>query len=362
MSTHLRHIGIGFGDIRHFHDGLGEFSRQHGLHIAAFAKTWRQDFGLQVHLHLPEKWHGIFGDDVSYLSTESGQRHFHWQPHRFDVWHQLHQHIRHRAPLGTRHCITTLHDLNMVYAKQGFSRWRALRKQVRLLKRADEIICISDHVLSDLKQHTRLRTPAVRIHNGVNSLAAEPQTPVSELEDQPYLFHIGRMTPNKNVECLIELAEHWPDQQFVFAGPRSGYTEGFQHEASARGLANVRFLFDVSESQKAWLYAHCEALLMPSLTEGFGLPAIEAMYFGRPVFLSALTSLPEIGGETARYFHNFEPESMRQTIQSGLRDMREPGSEDRIKAWAQNFTWDNCIRRYISRYAKALDLPLWGAQ
>jgi glycosyltransferase involved in cell wall biosynthesis len=250
----------------------------------------------------------------------------------------------------------------MVYAKQGFSRWRALRKQIRLLKRADEIICISDHVLSDLRRHTRLETPAIRIHNGVNSLTAQPQTPVVELEQQLYLFHIGRMTPNKNVGALINLAEHWPDQQFVFAGPRSGYTEGFQREAQTRGLANVRFLFDVSESQKAWLYAHCEALLMPSLTEGFGLPAIEAMYFGRPVFLSALTSLPEIGGETARYFHDFEPDSMMRTIQSGLRDMLEPGTENRIKEWAQNFTWDNCIRHYISRYAKALDLPLMGTQ
>ncbi|MBU0915047.1 MAG: glycosyltransferase family 4 protein [Gammaproteobacteria bacterium] len=250
----------------------------------------------------------------------------------------------------------------MVYAKQGFSRWRALRKQIRLLKRADEIICISDHVLSDLRRHTRLETPAIRIHNGVNSLAAQPQTPIVELEQQPYLFHIGRMTPNKNVGCLINLAEHWPDQQFAFAGPKSGYTEGFQREAQARGLTNVRFLFDISESQKAWLYSHCEALLMPSLTEGFGLPAIEAMYFGRPVFLSSLTSLPEIGGETARYFQDFEPASMMQTIQSGLQDLSEPGNEERIKAWAQNFTWDKCIRRYISRYAKALDIPLEGVQ
>lgn len=358
MSTDIRHLGISFGNIRHFHDGLGEFSRQFGLHVAAFAQRWREESGVQVHLHLPHRWHGMFGEHVKYLSTQKSQRLLHYQPTRFDVWHQLHQHIRFRPPLGAAHCITTLHDLNAAYSKEGFSRWRALNKQVRLLSRADEIICISDHVLSDLRRLTRLKTPASRIYNGVNALVTLDQASPPGCTDQPFLLHLGRMTPNKNVGSLIALAEHWPDQHFVFAGPRSGHTEGYQDRAESLKLMNVQFLFDVSEEQKAWLYAHCEGLLMPSLTEGFGLPAIEAMYFGKPVFLSRLTSLPEVGGELASYFDDFTPAGMRQTILSGLAKMQQRQQADRIKDWAEQFAWGRCFSHYAARYELAMGVQL----
>lgn len=358
MSTAIRNIGISFGDIRHFHDGLGEFSRQFGVHVAACAQRWREESHVQVHLHLPERWHGFFGEEVRYLPTHRSQRILHRTKVRFDVWHQLHQHIRFRSPLGTSHSITTLHDLNAAHSKQGFSRWRALNKQVRLLKRANEIICISDYVLADLRRLTRLKTPASRIHNGVHSLLGAPSQPVAGSTDCPFLLHLGRMTPNKNVGCLMDLAAHWPDKQFVFAGPRSGYTEGYRDQANARQLTNVRFFFDVSEEQKAWLLAHCEGLLMPSLTEGFGLPAIEAMHFGKPVFLSRLTSLPEIGGHMATYFDDFIPINMQMRIISGLEKVETEHEADRIKEWAKQFTWQRCLSLYAERYSLALETQI----
>lgn len=358
MAISTRHIGISLGHITHFHDGLGEFSRQYGNHIAAYSKKWQKEFKIQLHFHLPEKWHGAFGDNVSYLATHPTQRHFHWQPNRFDIWHQLNQHVRIRPPLGTHHCITTLHDLNMVYVKQGFSRWLALKKQIRLLEYANEIVCISDYVLSDLRNHTKINKPASRIYNGVNSLVDEPQKPISEIAGRKYLLHIGRMTPNKNVGRLIDLAEHWPEQYFVFAGPRNGHTEEYERLAQLKELRNTKFIFDVSEPQKAWLYANCDALLMPSITEGFGLPVIEAMYFGKPVIISRLTSLPEIGGENAIYFDNFDPKSMKQVISAGIQNKKNPASTALIKEWAQNFTWERCIENYVKRYSEALGLRL----
>jgi glycosyltransferase involved in cell wall biosynthesis len=352
MATTTHNLGIGFGEVQHFHDGLGEFSRQFGLHLASRAPELADQLGVRVHYHLPERFHGMFGDQVSYLPVNRQQRHWHNPGIRFDVWHNLHQLIRQRPPMGTRHCITTLHDLNMVYAKQGFSRWRALRKQVRLLRRADEIVCISDYVLGDLRKHTALRTPATRIYNGVQALTEVAQEPIAELVDQGYLFHIGRMTPNKNVGVLIELAAAWPEQTFVFVGPRSGHTEGYRDQAQARGLRNVRFFFDVSEGQKAWLYAHCQGLLFPSITEGFGLPPIEAMYFGRPVFLSKCTSLPEIGGPVARFFDTFSPDALREVIESD-RAASKADADARCwqrQAWAAQFGWPACTDNYVKHY------------
>jgi glycosyltransferase involved in cell wall biosynthesis len=71
-------------------------------------------------------------------------------------------------------------------------------------------------------------------------------------------------------------------------------------------------LLGVDDSVKAWLLANCEAFLFPSLAEGFGLPPLEAMHFGTPVFLSDRTSLPEVGGTQAGYFREFSASAMRK--------------------------------------------------
>lgn len=354
MTKKTRHIGIGFGELKHFHDGLGEFSNQFGLHIANRARMLKQEHGVHFHFHLPAKWHGHFGNDVDYLPLTKHQRRLHFTGMRFDVWHSLHQHIRQRPPLFTRHVITTLHDLNLVYMKTGGSLWRGMRRQLSLLQRADEIVCISDHVLADMRRFTNLRQPAHRIYNGVRDLRAVSQ--VAPLEPLPaeYFFHIGRMAPNKNVDRIIDLATAWPERQFVLAGPRCDETEAHLKEIRHRGLTNMRMLFDVSDQEKAWLYGHCAGLIFPSSTEGFGLPPIEAMSLGKQVFLSRATCLPEIGGELASYFDQLDPDSMKQTILDGeARRAHEINLSDRIQKWADQFSWDRCIDQYLACYMRA---------
>lgn len=94
--------------------------------------------------------------------------------------------------------------------------------------------------------------------------------------------------------------------------------------------------------------------MFPSLAEGFGIPVIEAMNFGKPVFLSSLTSLPEIGGQAAYYFENFDIDHMREVFDAGMDDYVENNRLETIKQHASFFSWDRCADEYYKIYRKLL--------
>jgi glycosyltransferase involved in cell wall biosynthesis len=162
------------------------------------------------------------------------------------------------------------------------------------------------------------------------------------------------MNPSKNPQAVIALAQRWPGMHFVLCGPANDHSR----ELGARTqLPNVEFHLGISDAQKTWAYAHCAGFLFPSLTEGFGLPPIEAMHFGKPCFLARRTCLPEIGGDAADYFDDFNPATMQQVVQRGLARMADPGRAGFIQQHAAQFNWDRAAAEYLALYARLLKLP-----
>jgi glycosyltransferase involved in cell wall biosynthesis len=353
QATRSVKIGISFGELEHFHDGLGEFSKQFGHTLSQRAIELAQQ-GIELYFSIPKRWHGMFGADIQYMDTSPLHRIVHFRYQKFDVWHDIHQHIKFKPPIGTKHHLITLHDLNFFYFKTGGSQRRALSRQLKILRRADHIATISDYVKADLIDKLQWQGPVTRIHNGVRSLTKHAMQAPIDAPTRPFLFHISRMTVSKNVETILRLAALCPDQIFVLAGPRSGNTEGMAKIASDTGLNNVQFMYNVSDDEKTWLYQNCEALLFPSLTEGFGLPPIEAMYFGKPVFLSNKTCLPEIGGDLAFYWEQFDPQYMKDVLYKGLDRHRVQNMAPAIQEWAQRYSWNTCVDQYLRLYKDML--------
>ena len=361
----VQHIGLSLGRIGHWHDGLGEFSRQLGGALAAQAAQLRQTLGWRLHFHLPARFHGVFGDQVGYLATHTSQRWLHLRWQRFALWHVLHQHNRLRAPLGTQHQIETVHDLNFLHAKSPAKIPRYRERQRRRLAQRDLTIAITRYVADDLARELapdggRPPSPVQVIHNGATDLSASPQQPVDGVADergrpaQPYLLHISRMAPSKNIAALLDLAAAWPGQRLVLAGASSPYSAEVARQVAARGLHNVLLRLDLDEPQKAWLYAHCLGFVFPSLAEGFGLPPLEAMCFGKPTFLSRLTSLPEVGGTLAHYFDRFDGAAMRDVVLAGLAADAAPGRAEAIAAHARGFSWQRCAQDHVAVYRRLL--------
>lgn len=356
MSRFIQHVGVSFGRIEHWHDGLGEFSQQLGHELSARAAELRDRHGITLHFHLPQRWHGRFGAEVAYLGSHTLQRFVHWRSTQFALWHLLHQHIRLRPPLGCTATIETVHDLNFLHTKRGAKRDRYRARLRRRLAPRRLVVAISEHVAADIRRELAPSpVPLQVVHNGVTDLSAAPREPIAALADGvPFLLHISRMAPSKNIAALLDLAAAWPERRFVFAGAHSPYSIDVRRWVAERRLGNVRIQLDLREEQKAWLYAHCEGFLFPSLAEGFGLPPLEAMCFGKPVFLSRLTSLPEVGGDAAYYFDDFDAATMRQIVEAGLVRHVAEGRAALALAQAGRFSWSRCADAYVAQYRNVL--------
>ncbi len=350
-----KHIGISLGMIDSLNDGLGEFSTQICEHIAAVAPAWREQSGVTFHLHMPARWHGRFGPDVAYLATNKFQGYWHLQGlRRFDVWHGLNQLGRTGPPIGTRQSLLTIHDLNPIYHDAEREAKQAMRKLKLRLRKFDGVTTLTRYVESDIRKHLDWRGPVSVIANGARDLTSHAQQGVAGPKPGQFLLHLSRMAASKNPQWLLELAAIWPEQQVVLAGPPSSDSDRLMVQACERGLSNVCVVRGVSNEQKTWLYANCRAFVFPSLTEGFGLPPLEVMHFGKPVFLSDRTSLPEVGGAMAAYFKNFEPHSMRLCIESELAGLQAKAPA--IRAHAARFTWDRAAQAYLAIYRDLLRL------
>ncbi len=358
-ARRARRIGISLGNIGALHDGLGEFSLQIGTRIAAQAPVWRAQYGISFDFHLRDKLTGLFGNDVGYLPVNRWQRVRHIQPQPYALWHSLHQLNKNLPPAGCGPRVVTVHDLNYLYGRNAFSTWRHHRRTLGLMKRTDQVVAISRYTAGDVRKQLGWTGPLQVIHNGARSFVDAPREPLpgwakaEERDERPFLFHLSRMSPSKNPQAIIELAQAWPEMLFVLCGPPSD--DAKQLRAAVK-LPNLQFHLGINDAQKAWAYAHCSGFLFPSLTEGFGLPPIEAMHFGKPVFLARRTCLPEIGGDAADYFDSFDAGSMRSVVEQGLARQQERGRADAICAHAAQFNWDRAADAYLDLYRRLLNL------
>ncbi len=351
----LNRIGISLGNIGALHDGLGEFSLQLGRRIAAAAPLWRERDGVAIDFHLRDKLRGLFGDEVGYLGVNRWQRLHHVQPQPYALWHSLHQLNKTLPPRRCGPRLVTVHDLNYLYNPSAFSRWRHHRRTRTLMQRTDRVVAISRHTAGDVRRHLAWEGPLEIILNGARNLSGDARQPLpGETAARPFLFHLSRMSPSKNPQVLLDLAATWPEMDFVFCGPPSVDAKAL---AARPQPVNVRFHLGIDDAQKAWAYAHCSGFLFPSLTEGFGLPPIEAMHFGKPVFLARRTCLPEIGGDAADYFDDFAPSAMRQVIERGLQRFDDPARADAVRRHAAQFDWDRTAESYLALYRRLLSLP-----
>jgi alpha-1,3-rhamnosyl/mannosyltransferase len=262
---------------------------------------------------------------------------------RLDLFHAPHYVV------PFTHCpiVVTVHDLihlrqklqNRLYARVMIG--RAVRKSVRVLT-------VSESVKRQIVRHFHCDEEKIVVTaNGVDEIfrAAEPSRSPAH-----YFLCVGNDKPHKNVDRLIEAFERVHAEQrdvsLVLAGAR------FRRFAARAGVITRGF---VSAQELSSLYRNALALVMPSLEEGFGLPAAEAMSAGAAVITSNAEALVEITGDAALHVDATSTTALAEAM---LRVM----SDDALRfdlasrgiARAKSLTWRACAEKTRRAYREAI--------
>jgi alpha-1,3-rhamnosyl/mannosyltransferase len=245
-----------------------------------------------------------------------------------------------RGPLrrGRPPFVMTVHDLVPVRWPETMPRWHRLytsRFIGRMLGAADRIITPSQDTADDL--NALLRVPASKIRmvpNGIDALFFGPALRAAA-ERPPYVLFVGTPEPRKNLSRLISamtiLRARGRRETLVIVGA-GGWGDGVQEGLEVQQAGRV------SDEELHTLYANASSLALPSLHEGFGLAALEAMAAGTPVVAGNTGALPEVTGGAAILVDPLNPEAIADGIEEAIRE------RDRLvplgRSRAKEFTWD----------------------
>lgn len=310
-----------------------------------------------VSIFLRKRNLGILGKDISYTVYRSLYKYiFPYWKLRGGLWHSMFQYPLIMPEKGK--VLLTVHDLNFLYedTPEGKGYW--LSKLQQNVDKATEIVAISEFTRQDIMRHVDTADrPVHMIHNGCTFYTG----PVKEPETRPegeFIYTVGAILPKKNFHVLPCLLQD-NSMQLIISGPGDGpYRQKILDEARACGVSErVHMTGPVSEEEKQWYLKNCTAFAFPSVAEGFGLPVLEAMYYGKPVFLSPCTSLPEIGADKAFYFEQgFDRRMMKAVFASGMAELHE-GTLDResIRRHAESFSWKKAAAEYVRLYRRLLE-------
>ena len=274
----------------------------------------------------------------------------------FDIWHATYQNTHYMPMLNKRiKVVLSIHDLNFLYdeKKTEAKKQKYLRYLQGLIHRADALVCISEFSRQDVLAHCdTMNKPLYVIHNGSNMLEKPELSASSYRPRKPFLFSIGVINRKKNFHVLLPLLKN-NSMELLIAGKYddNNYRYFFERRSQELGVSeNVRLLGPISENEKSWYFNYCRAFAFPSISEGFGLPVVEAMSCGKPLFLSDRTALPEIGGDVSFYFRDFNPDHIEQVFNNGMEKYNANGLRERIRERSNHFCWHKAARQYLNVY------------
>ena len=343
----MKQVLVDLGKLKSLYSGLGQVSAQYGKNLI-LQKPPDMDF---MYL-LPRQYKSYFGSSVNYTYLNSIKRYFPSSNKKFDLWHAIHQDSAF-LPGSTTPYLLTIHDLNFLREKSASKSQMRLKKLQAKVDRANAVVFISHFTETEAKSNLDIHVPASVIYNGVEISKTEAVKPAFiPVNCKNFLFSAGVILEKKNFHVLVDFMSLFEDTILIIAGDKSGSYANFIQDKVTEKKLNKKIILPgiVSDREKIWLYQNCKAFLFPSKNEGFGLPVIEAMSFGKPVFVSNLTSLPEIAADAGFYWKDFNPVEMTKVFHQNMKSAMSDENVNKRIDRAKFFSWEKNVSEYIKLY------------
>jgi len=262
--------------------------------------------------------------------------------------------------------VSTIHDLAMLkfpetahpqILKAHVQAWYSLKK------RQAHIITVSEAIRAEVI--SRLEFPASHVHAIHSAIPTElTHAPLRMSEEEheaiyqrltnvrPFMLCVGTREPRKNLKRMMEAWQPLAADYDLLIVGESGWDESAEFTA----VKGVRLMGKISDQELAVLYTEAAMLLFASLDEGFGLPILEAYYFGTPVVTSDRSGMKEVAGNAAEFV---EPESVESIRDAITKILNETQAEQQLRLQRMivrqhSFSWQTTAKKTIEVYKKAI--------
>lgn len=340
--------------MKYHHTGLYHFCAHLGKELMNLSE------GNDFYFYHNHKADHPFQEGAKYIDQYSYQKFIRPNFKKIDLWHSTFQLSDYIPRNSHTKVVATIHDLNFLKVGKSSDRIeKYLKKVQRNIDYADEVVAISNYVKNDIETYCNLNGKEVQvIYNGNNIDVGAYQlgTETSKTRED-FIFTIGTVNRKKNMHIL----------PYLLLGNRlrlviSGIVHEPEYEAYILEIAKNIGVADrvimtgpITEEQKYKYLKECALFVFPSIAEGFGLPVIEAMAFGKKVLLSRYTCLPEIGGDHAYYLDSDEEDFVEDFGRNRIVDLiHSQIDESAVRNWAAQFTWKSAAQKYWNLYEKLL--------
>jgi glycosyltransferase involved in cell wall biosynthesis len=225
-------------------------------------------------------------------------------------------------------------------------------------QKAQEIITVSQSTKNEIVKHLQVSDEKIIVtYEGVENREKGKKSKDKKF-NYPFFLYVGNAYPHKNIERLIDVfvlvIKDYPDVKLVLVGNKNYFYERLEQRVKGMYMdKHILFTGNITEEELISLYHQANALILPSLMEGFGLPGLEAMQSGCLVLASDIPVFKEIYQDAAIYFNPLEIESLSATIREVLQDKKkfQPFIEKGKKRLG-DFSWrkmaENTLKIYES--------------
>ncbi len=244
-----------------------------------------------------------------------------------------------RGPIarGSPPFVVTVHDLVAVRFPETTTPWSRIYGSLtlkRVLDAADRIIAPSTDTADDLNSLLGIDPAKIRVvPNGVDQHFFT-STRLKPRVEAPYVLFVGTPEPRKNLPRLVSamtiLRERGFEERLVLVGG-GGWGEKLHSDAGVDRVGRV------SDDELLALYANASCLAIPSLHEGFGLPALEGMAAGAPVVAGKTGALPEVVGDAGVLVDPLSATSIANGIERAIAERDTLVAKGRARA--RDFSW-----------------------